>query len=347
VTAESALPTISHVESILSHTVGPSDSHVSLLPGGASDRWFARVTGAAAERYSVPSIITMGVRPDLWEIIDAYLLNQRFLAYRGVPVAATFAVFPANGIALIEDLGDTRLLDAVSGSPGDRADLYGTTVDLLAWLHAVGPADDAPCPVWSLDFDVEKYLFEFGFHVDNWLIGAYLVASPTSAERVELDAAYRWMSEVLAAQPRVFTHRDFQSTNIMVRQDGSLALIDFQDARRGLRQYDLASLLYDSYVELAPDERSALVKRYRAASLTAASQDEREFDLLLRIAAIQRKLHDAGAFVYTAEHRGKTGYLRWVPSALSLSVSLMRDIPECARAAEILNGFMASRDDHR
>jgi N-acetylmuramate 1-kinase len=124
-------------------------------------------------------------------------------------------------------------------------------------------------------------------------------------------------------------------------------LIDFQDARRGLRQYDLASLLYDSYVELAPDERSALVKRYRAASLTAASQDEREFDLLLRIAAIQRKLHDAGAFVYTAEHRGKTGYLRWVPSALSLSVSLMRDIPECARAAEILNGFMASRDDHR
>lgn len=343
-TAQSVIPTISHVESILSHTVGPSASQVMLLPGGASDRWFARITGPASERYGVQSMIAMGVRPDLWEIIDAYLQNQRFLEYRGIPVAATYAAFPEHGIALIDDLGDTRLLDAVSSSPGNRAGLYGTAVDLLTRLHAVRPAANASCPAWSLDFDVEKYLFEFGFHVDNWVIGAYLGASPTCAERMELDAAYRWMSEVLAAQPRVFTHRDFQSTNIMVRNDRSLALIDFQDARRGLRQYDLASLVYDSYVALTPDERSALVKRYRAATQTG-SLDEREFDRLLRIAAIQRKLHDAGAFVYTAEHRGKTEYLRWVPSALALPVSLMRGIPECARAGEILDGYMASRED--
>ncbi len=54
-------------------------------------------------------------------------------------------------------------------------------------------------------------------------------------------------------------HRDYHSRNLMLH-DGSLYIIDFQDARMGPDTYDLVSLLRDSYVDLA------LVARRRARS---------------------------------------------------------------------------------
>ena len=45
-------------------------------------------------------------------------------------------------------------------------------------------------------------------------------------------------------------HRDYHSRNLMLH-DGSLYIIDFQDARMGPDTYDLVSLLRDSYVDLS------------------------------------------------------------------------------------------------
>ena len=54
---------------------------------------------------------------------------------------------------------------------------------------------------------------------------------------------------------RGFTHRDYQSRNLMVLPGGEQVVIDFQDALLGPRQYDLVALLRDSYVELEPGLR--------------------------------------------------------------------------------------------
>ena len=50
-------------------------------------------------------------------------------------------------------------------------------------------------------------------------------------------------------------HRDYHSRNLMLH-DGSLYIIDFQDARMGPDTYDLVSLLRDSYVDLDARSRS-------------------------------------------------------------------------------------------
>src|SRR6202012_3566808 len=65
----------------------------------------------------------------------------------------------------------------------------------------------------------------------------------------------------LAALPRCFVHRDFQSQNIVIK-DEAACFIDFQGMRPGLPQYDLASLFYDPYVGLPAAERSALLDYY-------------------------------------------------------------------------------------
>ena len=66
--------------------------------------------------------------------------------------------------------------------------------------------------------------------------------------------ALQAIAERLASFPRVLVHRDFQSQNIIVREEEAY-LIDFQGMRPGLAEYDFASLLYDPYVNLTKSER--------------------------------------------------------------------------------------------
>jgi N-acetylmuramate 1-kinase len=330
------------VASLLKEATGSVINECEHLAGGASDRWFCRIGGKIAERHGQKTLICMGVDPALWEMIDSFLRNREFLSACGIPVPETYAEYAEYGIALIEDLGDIRVLEAVTELPHHRDRLYERVIGLLVRMHRMPTKETSLCPALGLHFDVEKYLYEFGFHVDHWVLDQYCSATLSEQERSTLDACFLLISETLASQPRVFTHRDFQSTNIMVEEDGALGLIDFQDARQGLRQYDLASLLWDSYIDLSPTERDQLVVAYQNEAGLQGSLEE--FNHLLHIAAIQRKLHDAGAFVYTAAHRGKTTYLDYVNPAISIATSMMAEIPDCRDAADIIAGYAAGVD---
>ena len=317
---------------------------VVFLAGGASDRWYARLSPGTALRIAgVSSAVIMGVPAKLWRTIALFEDIQMFLASNGIPVPSVYARFPRDGIVVIEDLGDVPMVDAVRSQPQKKMALAGVAVDTLARIHTVPVDNRDDCEALKLHFDRSKYLFEFGFHVMRWVMQHY-DAVPTPRQREILAEAFWWTAGVLADEPRVFTHRDYQSSNLMLRENGTLAVIDFQDARQGLRQYDLASLLYDSYVDYSDGERGELTIRYlREAGVDA---DNENFHTLLRVAAIQRKLHDVGAFVYTAHHRGKQDYLRHVASTMEMILRLMVSVPETEAAGEVLRVFTCKKREN-
>lgn len=327
-----------HVETLLEHATGVSGHESALLAGGASDRWYARISGGICERSERDTLIVTGVPISSWTILDSFLKNQNYLERQNCPVPRVFGQWPEYGIALIEDFGDTRLVDAIQADPQHRDELDDDAVDLLVRLHSLKPDPTLSYPARELVFDIEKYQYEFGFHVDTWLIGHYFDVTPTTIERRTLNNTYRWISETLASGPFVFTHRDYQSTNLMLRDDGTLGIIDFQDARQGLRQYDVASFIWDSYVSKSEERRKRITEVYR--TFAGLHDDSERFEVLLRVAAIQRKLHDAGAFIYTAAHRGKIEYLAWLPDAVDIATDLMQKIEPCRDAGSILAAWM-------
>ena len=85
----------------------------------------------------------------------------------------------------------------------------------------------------------------------------------TAAERGALTAEWAAIVEELAAEQRVLCHRDYHSRNLMLH-DGSLYIIDFQDARMGPDTYDLASLLRDSYIDITDAEVDDLIAYFLA-----------------------------------------------------------------------------------
>ena len=121
------------------------------------------------------------------------------------------------------------------------------------------------------------------------------------ADRAALDAEWRSIVAELAAEPRVLCHRDYHSRNLMMR-DGSLYIIDFQDARMGPDTYDLVSLLRDSYVDIGDRELDELIAYFLALKArTPGDTDAQEFRRRFDLMALQRNLKALGTFGYQTD----------------------------------------------
>jgi len=224
---------------------------------------------------------------------------QKFLHERGVAVPEIYFTDIAAGIMLQQDLGDLSLNQALRDEPA-KWELYyqDAILHMLKWQRL---ADDGQCPAFRLSFDVEKLMFEFEFFITHTLLG-YYKASVTDAELSVIRAAFRKIAEALAAYPnKVFTHRDYHSKNVLLGSSTALTdqqqyIIDFQDARMGLLQYDLCSLLCDAYAPLSVERRAALLDFTFEQGKDVHCQTRGEFDHYWQLSAFQRTVKAMGTF---------------------------------------------------
>src|SRR5690606_34201069 len=130
-------------------------------------------------------------------------------------------------------------------------------------------------------------------HLLEGLCGITLSSSVSK----ELDQAFSQLAETLAAEPKVVCHRDLHSRNVMLKL-GRTYIIDFQDARLGPRQYDLVSLLYDSYVDLNHEMQSLLLDYYisQLPEETQKTCESEHFSHILSLQVIQRCFKACGSF---------------------------------------------------
>ncbi len=132
----------------------------------------------------------------------------------------------------------------------------------------------------------------------------------------------------------------------MVREiDGEpkLVWIDFQDALLGPRVYDLVALLNDSYqVFERPFIEERLDEYADALGLGAERQAiGREFDVV----TIQRKLKDAGRFVYFDRVKHNPHFLRFVEPTIRkarLALERLGDDAQLAQLAELLDRVLGA-----
>jgi aminoglycoside/choline kinase family phosphotransferase len=265
---------------------------------------------------------------------------HRYLTALGVRVPRIHRFDEPAGMMVLEDLGDLTFEQALEG--GKRwQDYYPRAVELLAKLRVLAERrPDPKCLAFSRAFDVPLYHWEL-HHFREWGLEAWSNRKPTPAEAAELETHFQAISNALAAEPKGFTHRDYQSRNLMVKE-GELVVIDFQDALLGPRQYDLVALLRDSYVELPRDFVEAMVAHYLEAYRSAggerldASAFLQTFDLL----TVQRKLKDAGRFEYINRVKGNPGFLVSIPASLRYVRDALERRPELVPMRRILARYV-------
>ncbi|MBM7114377.1 aminoglycoside phosphotransferase family protein [[Archangium] primigenium] len=298
-----------------------SQAPIKKLKGDASNRSYYRV-GTPPESWVVMEMpldaskkseeASKGEPPKELPFVNVH----RYLERLGVRVPRILRYDEPAGMMVLEDLSDVTFEAALEGGK-HRDALYTRAVDLLARLRAQAERQaDPDCLAFTRAFDEDLYDWEL-HHFREWGLEAWSGKKPTETERAELDRTFRDIARQLAAAPRGFTHRDYQSRNIMVK-DGELVVIDFQDALQGPRQYDLVALLRDSYVELDRGFVDAMLDRYIAtfAEATGERIEPTAFKAYFDLLTLQRKMKDAGRFEFIHRVKGNPGFLVSIPASL-------------------------------
>lgn len=207
-----------------------------------------------------------------------------------------------HNVALIEDLGDTDLLSLKNQPFKARLTYYRSALEQVDRLFFTKvPKDLELMP----PFDADLYRWEQTYFFD-YFIEDFLKESPVTLEKNE---AFIEMANGLGSSHKHLVHRDFQSQNLLIK-DGEIYMIDFQGLRRGRQEYDLASLIFDPYMDHSEDEREQLLDLWEDIS------DERPETSLFHKCAAQRLMQALGAFGNIIENRNDDWYRQHVPTAM-------------------------------
>ena len=294
------------------------------LPPAGSSRTLTRLfhTGGSLVLVENPVEITSAVNEN-----DAFGYLAAHLGARGIPVPGVLAYKRSRGWSLVEDLGDRDLYSEVrtalhGQTPGDGvpeareriAALYREALEVLVRLQIDCAADFDPRRTHNPPYDVALMReWESGYFVRELLVNHLGLGVPPGLD-AELD---QLADRAAAAGTPYLLHRDYQSQNLKIHL-GRICVIDFQGARLGPAQYDLAALLLDPYADLPDDLRRELLDHFLGL-FTARTHVERErFLEHYPLIAAHRLMQALGAYAFLGRKRDKPAFLAHIPVALRL-----------------------------
>jgi hypothetical protein len=305
--------------------------HIKIRPieKGGSDRKFYRIHCSADQ-----TLILVKYNLEREENRH-YVQIAQFLDAHGIRVPRIYFHDPVEGLIWIEDLGERDLYSCRDESWLVRRAFYESALDQIVKLHSL---PESVCVEMKehlpAEFNAALYRWEQKYFFQNCL-GRYFSVSESKRKELAALPSLREIAKHLASLPRVLVHRDFQSQNIII-QNGQANLIDFQGMRPGLAEYDLASLLYDPYVELTEAERAELIAYYRGRQLENGVTIDGDLDLKLRLCAMQRLMQALGAYGFLGLVKGHKHFLQYVPNALRSLRAVVATIDNLQPLASIL-----------
>jgi aminoglycoside/choline kinase family phosphotransferase len=272
--------------------------HLTPLAGDASTRRYYRVSFASDR-----TLIVMDASADL-PSFHAFMRLRAQWAAAEMPVPAVFHQDPVQGYAALSDFGDGVLLDALSEENVEGH--YRAASGILLAMQAL-PTDAVPVAT-AADYQAEMQLYLTWYLDRHW---GQATPDRTAAFQAMCDRILGVMAEI----PVCLVHRDFHARNLMVRPDGTLGLLDFQDAHIGTLVYDWVSLVKDCYV-VWPRERVLAWMADYYAKLCAAGRlsgvSQARFVRWCDVVGFQRHLKCMGIFCRLYYRDQKPNYLRYL-----------------------------------
>lgn len=286
------------------------------LPARGSGRRFFRIEG---HHRSFILIRDAGERAEN----RLYPGHARFLKRLGLPVPELMAVSAPGEprFEIFSDGGMRSLGDVVhDGGWSAATPWYERVVDtLVRWHQRGGVAARRSRLEMERAFGPDVYGYEHGLFLNEFARGRCGCGEDTIlALQHELERA----SDHLLKAPSMLVHRDLQSSNILCSARGPV-WIDFQGMRMGPAVYDLASLLYDPYVEMPAELRSRWTRRYVRRAGASSAQVER-----LPWAAVQRLTQALGAFARLSRGPAQAQFERHIPAGLRMLSQALDELGE-------------------
>jgi N-acetylmuramate 1-kinase len=295
-----------NIRTFLNDHLGVVEFQYDSIKKGGSDRNFYRVRLSGTL-----TVIFMEYGTEVEE--NAYWAEiNRFMTEIGMPAPRIIAYDHKQHFLLLEDLGEIDLYSLRTLPWHKRRHYYLTALSEIHRLHRLALTDLPPDLKLTKGYDRSLYLWEHSYFRENFVEA---VCQFTLSDSLIND----WSRESeelidrLQKNQTCLIHRDFQSQNIMIKNDRPV-FIDFQGMRPGNLFYDLGSLICDPYVTFKPNERSELISFYYRILGPNYSLDQ--FTDYFWDGAAQRLMQALGAYGFLGLKKNKRDFLKHISNGI-------------------------------
>ncbi len=288
------------------------------LPGAGSNRKYFRIKG------TVGCIGVCGTSP---EEDAAFVYMSGLFRGKGLPVPEVYAVSDNRLYYLQEDLGDTSLFQLITKDRQKRSPdehtihLLEQTVRLLPKFQFEGGKDmDFGHCYPPVGFSHRSILWDL-----NYFKYCFLKATRLEFQEDLLEDDFERLCNVLLkdSDEPTFMYRDFQSRNVMIKDETNPYFIDFQGGRKGPVYYDVASFLWQAKANFPDELRQHLINIYLEAARPYKAVSEKDFTDRLRHFVLFRTLQVLGVYGFRGYFERKAHFIQSVPFAIENLRTLM------------------------
>jgi aminoglycoside/choline kinase family phosphotransferase len=272
------------------------------LAGDASFRRYERVflNGKQA--------VLMDAPPEK-EDVRPFMRAGKLLGDSGLAPPQILASDIANGLLLLEDMGDDLYSHVLRRQPAEEEKLYVAATDVLIDLYH--KAEDADYGDFQ-SYDRALLTRECAL-LSDWFLPAVLEKEQATAFGEQYMAIWQTL---LSAHPElrsVFVMRDYHADNLLWLPERQgikrVGLLDFQDAVIGSPAYDVVSFLEDARRDVSASTVDHVLNHY----LQRTGIGKNEFLTAYALLGAQRNCKIIGIFVRLAVRDGKQQYLSYLP----------------------------------
>jgi len=288
---------------------GGGHTQLDVLPQSGSERRYFRLYDTSE---SVIGTYGANIKEN-----EVFIYFSNHFRKKDLPVAKILAVNDTLTAYLQEDFGDRSLLHILEEKnfTDEVYFLFRRSLEALAELHVKGDE--------GLNYNLCLTNAEFGkqaIMADLLYFKYYFLdALRRPYDKQKLIDDFEALSIYLTrTEYKYFMFRDFQSRNILVKDDNSIHFIDYQGGMKGAPQYDVASMLWQARANLPDEWKENLLVDYMNAfeNLIASSLERNIFRSQYNGYVLIRLLQVLGAYGFRGLFERKAQFLTSIPLAL-------------------------------
>jgi len=216
----------------------------------------------------------------------------------------------------IEDFGNTTIFQFLKKNNSKKLFYYKKIILLLNKIQKIKTKKIKT--FLNQDYKIPNYSKKILLNEANlflqWYLPKFIIGKKKIILKKKLSRIFKNLLNQLSYKKKVFVHRDFHVSNIMITKRG-FGIIDSQDALFGNIAYDLASLIDDVRIKTTKKLKDNI---YNEFIIKNKSLDKYKFQNDFEILSVLRNLKIIGIFSRLSKRDKKNKYLKLIPYAWKL-----------------------------
>ncbi len=272
---------------------------------------------------------------------DAFIQSSKIFGEYTTAIPPIYAINTHHGIVLTACHGNTTFYDAIEKKLVNQQlqPVLQHTIDWIIQLQSIPKNTKTHFIAHQRQLAKQSLLAECQEFIDYGLPHLYGKSIPATTLN-SLKQLFTDLCTRISGLKQTLIHRDMQSKNIMLDDNQQIGIIDYQDCCMGPYTYDLASLLYDPYVNFREEILTTSSHYYYQQAMQSCiieNISKGQFLQGLHLTAIQRLLKAAGRYIYIAEEKHQNTHIKFFQPALNRCMSLLAEFPEYNMLNALIN----------